>query len=188
MSLRIVGIGGTSAERSSNLAALRAVLAAAQTHGASTTLLELGKLGLPMYEHGVPPTDAVERYVDAVRDADGLVWSSPLYHGTISGLFKNAIDWLEVLSDAEPPYIYDKPVGLLAVAAGGHALQAVSAMEHMVRALRGWTVPYVVAVNRAGDAFERDGTIRNEAVERQLSKLGAEIVRAAGLFSAAKRS
>lgn len=188
MSLRIVGIGGTSAARSSNLTALRVVLAAAEMHGASTTLLELGKLGLPMYEHGVASTDAVERYVASVRGADGLVWSSPLYHGTISGLFKNAIDWLEVLSNDKPPYIYDKPVGLLAVAAGGHALQAVSAMEHMVRALRGWTVPYVVGVNRAGEAFERDGSIKNPSVERQLSKLGAEIVRAAGLFASARRA
>lgn len=186
MTKRIVGIGGTSAQRSSSLTALNAVLAAAAQEGAQTTVLELGQLGLPMYEHGVPVTDAVKRYAETVSQADALVWSSPLYHGTISGLFKNAIDWLEVLSAAEPPYLHDKPVGLLAVAAGGHALQAISAMEHMVRALRGWTVPYVVAVNRASDAFERDGTVKSDSVDRQLKKLGSEMVRAATLFGAAK--
>jgi len=179
---RIVGLGGTSAERSSSLSALRLVLAAAEAHGVETTLLELGKLGLPLYEHGVPPTEAVERFVAAVRGADAFVWSSPLYHGTISGLFKNAVDWLEVLAADDPPYLHDKPVALLAVAAGGHALQAVSAMEHMVRALRGWTVPYVVAINRAGDVFERDGSLKSAVAERQLAKLGAEVARAARLF------
>ena len=186
MKKRIVGIGGTSAPRSSSLTALNAVLAAAAKEGAATTVLELGQLGLPMYEHGVPVTDAVKRYAETVSQADALVWSSPLYHGTISGLFKNAIDWLEVLSGAEPAYLHDKPVGLVAVAAGGHALQAISTMEHMVRALRGWTVPYVVAVNRASDAFDRDGTVKSESVERQLTKLGAEIVRSANLFGAAR--
>ncbi len=182
MTHRIVGLGGTSAERSSSLAALRAVLAAAQDEGAEVEVLELGKLGLPMYEHGAAATPAVERYIAVLESADALVWSSPLYHGTVSGLFKNAIDWLEVLAERDPAYLHDKPVGLLAVAAGGHALQAVTAMEHMVRSLRGWTVPYVVAINNASEALERDGTVKNEKVAAQLRKLGSEVVRAAVRF------
>ena len=55
-------------------------------------------------------------------------------------------------------------------------------MEHMVHALRGWTVPYVVAINRAADVFERDGSLKSAAAERQLGKLGAEVARAARLF------
>lgn len=182
MTHRIVGLGGTSAERSSSLSALRAVLAAAEALGAEVELLELGRLGLPMYEHGATPPPAVERYLAAMDSAQALVWSSPLYHGTVSGLFKNAIDWLELLSERDPAYLHDKPVGLVAVAAGGHALQAVTAMEHMVRSLRGWTIPYVVAVNHASEAFDREGTVIDPRVDTQLKKLGAEVVRAATMF------
>lgn len=182
MTHRIIGLGGTSAARSSSMFALRAVLDAASAEGAEVELLELGRLGLPMYEHGIPAPPSVERYLATMDSAHALVWSSPLYHGTVSGLFKNAIDWLELLSERDPAYLHDKPVGLVAVAAGGHALQAVTAMEHMVRSLRGWTVPYVVAINHAAEAFDRDGTITSPRVDTQLKKLGSEVVRAASVF------
>jgi FMN reductase len=50
-----------------------------------------------------------------------LVWSSPLNHGTVSGAFKNALDWLQLLGDHEPPYLTDKVIGLVSTAGGTHA-------------------------------------------------------------------
>jgi NAD(P)H-dependent FMN reductase len=37
-----------------------------------------------------PPENAV-RLIESSYGADGMLWSSPLYQGTISGAFKNAI-------------------------------------------------------------------------------------------------
>jgi FMN reductase len=114
----------------------------------------------------------------------GLLWSSPLYQGTISGALKNALDWLHVLGQREPPYLHDKVIGLISTAGGTQGLQAINTMEFAVRALRGWAVPYVVPVAAAAHAFDTTGRLKDESVEHQLATLGEEVVRVAGRFAA----
>ena len=93
--------------------------------------------------------EAVRRFNDTIYEADGPIWSSPLYHGTVSGAFKNALDWLNPLGRREPAYLTHKVIGLISVAGGTQGLQAVNTMEFCVRALRGWAVPLVLPITRA---------------------------------------
>ncbi len=183
-SLTIVGIGGSLAPASTSLAALKIALEGAGEAEARTELINIASLNLPMF---VPRTQAVPasatKLAAAVYDAAGLIWSSPLYHGTISGSFKNALDWLELLSSREPPYLTNKVVGLISTAGGVQGLQAVNTMEFVVRALRGWTVPLVIPIPRAIQAFDVDGQPREPQVAQQLRSLGQEVVRAAKQFS-----
>lgn len=183
MATRIVGIGGSLDGSSSSLAALRIAMSAAGDAGAETTVLDLHALRLPIYEPALEATPSVQELVRAVAAADGLLWSSPLYHGTISGAFKNALDWLELLSKSDPPYLTDKVVGLISTAGGAQGLQAINTMEFIVRSLRGWTIPLVVPVASAWRAFDSEGRAKDEAVDRQLRALGREVVRSAGVFA-----
>jgi FMN reductase len=48
------------------------------------------------------PTGAADRLIESCYRADGMLWSSPMYQGTITGAFKNALDWLHVLGDRDP--------------------------------------------------------------------------------------
>ena len=181
--VNVVGLGGSMAEVSRSAAALRIVLEGAQEAGASTAALEIANLNLPMYtpEDGEPPESA-RRLADAVYEADGLVWSSPMYHGTVSGSFKNALDWLQLLSDRDPPYLANKVVGLVSTAGGVQGLQAVNTMEFVVRALRGWAVPLVIPVPRAWQAFDDQGRALDPGVDQQLRELGAEVTKASRQF------
>jgi FMN reductase len=111
-----------------------------------------------------------------------LLWSSPLYHGTISGSFKNALDWLDLLSDRKPAYLTDKVVGLISTAGGTQGLQAVNTMEFIVRALRGWAVPLVIPIPQAWRVFDKEGHTHDEKVAEQLRALGREVSRAARYF------
>ena len=160
-------------------------LEGAANAGAETALLDLRELALPMYDpDDEEPTPAVSRLTELCDRADGMLWSSPMYQGTISGSFKNALDWLHVLSNREPPFLHDKVVGLISAAGGTQGLQAINTMEFSSRALRAWAVPYVVPVGAAYRVFDSDGTIKDEAIELQLRTLGAEVVRVAERFSA----
>ena len=99
----ILGLGGSLAPHAASLAALNVALNGAREYGASVELFDLRELNLPMYVPGAPVPDAARRLCDATHAAHGMLWSSPLYHGTISGAFKNALDWLQLLSDRTPP-------------------------------------------------------------------------------------
>src|ERR1700746_1616884 len=119
---------------------------------------------------------------DTIHKAYGLIWSSPMYNGTISGSFKNALDWLKLLGDRNPPYLTDKVVGPISTAGGMQGLQAVNTMEFVVRALRGWAVPLVLPIPQAWQVF-KDGRVVDARIEKQLHALGHELARAAQLFA-----
>ena len=181
--LRIVGLGGSLAKVSKSRAALGKALAGAEAARAETELLDLRELDLPMYNPDEnEPGEAATRVIESCYAADGLIWSSPLYQGTISGALKNALDWLHLLDSREPSYLHDKVIGLISAAGGTQGLQAINTMEFAVRALRGWAVPYVVPVASAWQAFDAEGQIQIEAVGIQLETLGQEVVRVAERF------
>ena len=183
--LTIVGLGGSLRELSTSRAALRTALDGASEAGAKTSLLDLRTLDLPMYDPDHDePTEAAAELLESCYSADGMLWSSPLYPGTISGAFKNALDWLHLLGGREPPYLHDTVIGLISAAGGTQGLQAINTMEFSIRALRAWAVPYVVPVSGAFRVFDREGRVQDQGVETQLRTLGAEVVRVAGRFAA----
>jgi len=148
--------------------------------GARTKLLDLRELDLPMYNpDDDEPGTAASDLIESCCQTDGLIWSSPLYQGTISG----ALDWLHLLGPRDPPYLHDKVIGLISAAGGTQGLQAINTMEFAVRALRAWAVPYVVPVASAARVFEPSGRIRDESVEAQLATLGGDVVRVAERFA-----
>jgi FMN reductase len=182
--LTIVGLGGSLAKISTSRAALRRALEGAEAAGARTELLDLRELDLPMYDPDHDePGEAAARVIESCYTADGLLWSSPLYQGTISGAFKNALDWLHLLGPREPSYLHDKVIGLISAAGGTQGLQAINTMEFSVRALRGWAVPYVAPVASAARVFDAEGRIQDQSVELQLETLGREVVRVAQRFA-----
>jgi FMN reductase len=182
--LTIVGLGGSLAQVSRSRAALQVALEGAAGAGAETTLLDLRDLDLPMYNpDDETPNEAAARLIEACYAADGMLWSSPMYQGTISGAFKNALDWLHVLVKREPSFLHDEVIGLISAAGGTQGLQAINTMEFATRALRGWAVPYVVPVAAAWQVFDSAGQIQDDAIEQQLRTLGSEVVRVAERFA-----
>ncbi|WP_447987132.1 NADPH-dependent FMN reductase [Nitrospira sp. Nam74] len=182
--IKVIGLGGSLAQHSASLAALAIALKGAEEAGAQVELFDVRKLNLPMYDPDdseVP--EAARHLADAVASARGLLLSSPLYHGSVSGAFKNALDWLQLLSDRDPPFLTHKVVGLISVAGGVYGLQAVNTMEFVVRALRGWSVPLVIPIPHAWEVFDEEGKARDGGIERQLRALGAEVWRAARQFA-----
>lgn len=146
----IIGIGGTTRDGSNTELALRAALDEAQRLGAETRLFGgQDLLAQPIYDPGCETgrttrTDLVE----AVRRADGLIIASPGYHGSISGLVKNALDGLEDLRNDARPYLDGRAVGLIVSADGGQAgASTLTALRSIVHALRGWPTPLGVVLN-----------------------------------------
>lgn len=173
----IVGIGGTAFPRSSTECALQLALDVAARSGARTRLLGGANLtALPHYKApGSSDADGKE-LISAVREADGLIIASPGYHGSISGLVKNAIDYLEETARDARPYLDGLPVGLIVTAYGWQATgSTLAALRSIVHALRGWPTPLGLALKTSAGLFT-DGACTDPAVGSQLELLGSQVV------------
>lgn len=182
--IQVVGLGGSMRSASTSSAALQVALNGAERAGAAARLFDVRKLGLAPYAPDQPASTAARDFADAVADAHAMVWAAPMYHGSVSGSFKNVIDWLQLLAKHDPPYLTDKVIGLVTTAGGTQGLQGVNTMEFIVRALRAWAVPMVLPVARAWEAFDEHGVPRHEDLAAQLTGLGGEVVRAATQMAA----
>jgi FMN reductase len=189
--LHVVGIGGTLREGSRGLLALEEALRVAEEAGATTELLDLRELDLPMYEPGKPLEEygeKVRELVEAMRGANALLWSTAAYHGTLAGLTKNALDFAQFLARDERPYLQDKVVGLIATASGGMgAVNAINAMVSIIHALRGVAAPLSVPVTQSWKTFDEEGNIRDEGVARRLESLGRIVVEMAAKLGSGAR-
>jgi FMN reductase len=181
----IVGIGGTTRPQSTSERALRMALSAAAAEGANTLLLGADDLRLPMYtpDQG-ERTPAARRLVDELARADGVIISSPGYHGGLSGLIKNALDYAEDLRGADAPYLDGRAVGCIVCAAGWQATATtLTSLRSVVHALRGWPTPLGVTVNSSQALTTPDAAAPggDDAVHEQLKILGHQVVEFARL-------
>jgi hypothetical protein len=111
------------------------------------------------------------------------IWLTPLYHGGMTGMMKNCLDWLELTARLEKPYLTDKVVGLVAWADGGQAMQGINAMDAVAKALRAWVVPYTVPLVK--DHLYVNAHRQEFAVEhtRKLDRLVSILAGARQLFA-----
>ena len=82
--------------------------------------------------------------------------TSPGYHGTVSGLVKNALDYLEELRGDQRPYLDGRAVGLIAVARGWQAsVSTLGTLRQVVHALRGLADTVGAGDQQHGHHFRR---------------------------------
>jgi FMN reductase len=173
----IVGIGGTMAPSGSSERVMRHVLTRCCNLGAETLAFDGAALDLPMYGYNTPRTGKAMALVEALRRADGVVIASPGYHGTVSGLIKNALDYIEDMARDESPYFEGRAVGLVAVAAGWQATgSTLATLRSIVHALRGWPTPMAITVNSAMPVFGTDGAVTDETLLKQLDIMAQQVV------------
>jgi FMN reductase len=174
----IVGIGGTTRSGSSSESALRLALASAKDQGARIEIVCGADLILPPFD----PSDSARsagaiRLVQLLRECDGVILSSPGYHGSLSGLLKNALDYTEDMRLDERPYLEGRAVGSIVCAQGWQATgTTLAALRSVVHALRGWPTPLGVCINSGLQVFDGRGVCADSGVDQQLHILGQQVV------------
>jgi FMN reductase len=174
----ILGIGGTTRPGSSTELALQVSLRAAEAAGAETAMIGGAELQLPMYDPAVPglPPGA-ERLISLTRRCHGLIIASPGYHGTMSGMIKNAIDYIEELAKDPVPYLDGRAVGCIAAAYGWQATgTTLVALRTMVHSLRGWPTPMGAGINSGQKLFDAEGRCTDDGARNQLEIVGQQVV------------
>jgi len=174
----VVGVGGTPRAGSSSECALRIALAAAMSLGARTEIICGTQAVLPVYDPNQRErTPEALRLIRLLRDCDGLIVASPGYHGSMSGLIKNALDYTEDMRNDSRPYLDGRAVGIIVCANGWQATgTTLVALRSVVHALRGWPTPMGVAINSLLKVFDAHGRCIDGTAAEQLELLASQVV------------
>jgi FMN reductase len=177
MAPTLILLGGSLREHSRSRAMLRTSLAFAKERGVDAELLDLLELDLPMFlpdrafeDYPIEKQDIIARLIAAYRRADAMIWASPTYHGTVSGVFKNAIDFAELLAQDARPYLQGCAVGIIAV----NDTSTLTAMSHCVHDLRAWLAP--TQIMATGKSFSEMRDLVDDRVKKRLAKQVDELV------------
>jgi chromate reductase len=144
---------------------------------------------LPLYDgdlekaEGIPP--AVQTLRDEIAAADAVVISTPEYNKALSGVLKNALDWV---SRTKPNPWLKKPVAIMSATAGraGGERTQYSLRLAMVAFRPTILQGPEVLVAQAADQFE-DGRLVNERYIAALDELMASLRETAGLTARTSR-
>lgn len=182
---RIVAIGGTIRPSSSTERTLQIAAEAARANGVEIDLFDGAYIAALPHYRGPDWNEAHGRdMVEAVRAADGVLIATPGYHGTISGMVKNAIDYFEELAGDTRPYLDGRPVGLIVTAFGHQAANSsMSTLRTIAHALRGWPTPFGAAIRILPESFGEDGDCLDPSIIAQLELVGRQVAGAAGQLS-----
>ncbi|NHN43465.1 NAD(P)H-dependent oxidoreductase [Halorubellus sp. JP-L1] len=181
-SLSVVAVCGSLRDESYTRTALAYALDAAERAGAATTLLDVGREDVPMYDPDVDD-QGVSELLATIEAADAVLLGSPVYHGTFTGALKNFHDhcgWDEY---------EDTVVGLVATAGGGSYASTLEHMRSTVRGVHGHVVPEQVGIRSASSKFDPDPeaiddrAISDPDIEERLRDLGDAVVRDARRFA-----
>jgi FMN reductase len=157
---------------------MRHVLNACQRSGARIKLISGPLLQLPLYQpENSERSESARILVAELALADGIIIGSPGYHGSISGLVKNALDYAEDLRTDPRPYFSGRAVGCIATAGGWPgAINTLSALRDIVHALRGWPTPLGAAINSAESVFDEEGRCLVPRVGQVLDLMAEEVM------------
>lgn len=185
----ILGLGGTARDGSSSERVLRIALEHAASLGAETEAFVGSDLLLPYYQPGeIDRNESATRLVELFRRADGIILSSPAYHGSLSGLIKNAIDYTEDLRLDKRVYWDGCAIGCICCAGGWQGgAQVLATLRSVAHALRGWPTPFGAVLNTSLPIFNSKGGFVDKAIRQQLETVGAQVVDFALMRQAAVR-
>lgn len=179
---RILAFAGSTREDSVNRKLVRVAAAGARDAGAEVTILELRELALPLYDgdlearEGLPP--GARKLKDLMLAHQGLLISSPEYNSSVTPLLKNAIDWASRPAPGEAPLgcFVGKVAALMSASPG--ALGGLRGLVHL-RAILGnikvIVLPDQMAVSKAHEAFNADGSLKDAAQQEAIRSLGSSL-------------
>jgi chromate reductase len=172
--MRILAIPGSIRRESHNLKLVREARRVAE-EGLDVVIFS-GLAALPHYsedEEREPLPSSVRELRGAIAEADGLLFATPEYNGTIPGVLKNAVDWAS--RPVESPVLRNKPVAVIGASTG--AFGAVWAQAELRKSLGiagARVIDAELAVSMADSAFDENGQLKDPAQREQLeSVLGA---------------
>ena len=175
-SIRVVGVCGSLRPNGWTGAALKIALAGAEERGATAEFLDLRDYDLPFCTgadvDAIQGKAGVKRLRQKILEASGIILATPNYHGSLSGVLKNALDLLSMRE------FEGKVVGLIGVSGGRMGgTSTLNSLRAIGRTLHAWVIPSEAWIYNADTAFSEDGRIKDLSSEERVRDVGRKIAR-----------
>jgi NAD(P)H-dependent FMN reductase len=177
----VVAINGSRREGSYTKLGLEHALDAAETAGAEAEMIDLGTIDIPLYHPDHDPGERITDLMARVREADGVIVGSPVYHGSYSSAFKSFHDYCG-FDEYE-----NTSVGLLASAGGGSYGSTLDHLRATIRGVHGWVIPQQVGIRGARNHFD-EGELTTENLAERVADLGRAVTEDARLRAGERES
>lgn len=181
--IRVVGICGSLRNGSYTRKIVKLALEGAAELGSQVDLVDLREYELPFCKEGDNGSEFspdVQTFRSLVTSADGIILGTPEYHGSFSGVLKNALD-LMGFEEFE-----GKMLGLVSVSRGQMGgLNALNSLRTIGRALHAWVIPEQVSIPRVATEFD-GGSLKDRKLAERVMDVGRQVARFAFLHTSDK--
>ena len=179
--IKWVVLSGSLRQGSYNTQLAHLVAHKAKAFDVELTVVNLAEFPLPLFDQDIESQsgapEAAVKLKQLIVDADVLVFASPEYNGSISGVLKNAIDWVSragTLPKGNP--FAGKYVGLVAASTGAlGGLRGLNHVRDIMYILGAIVLPNPLAISKAHEAFTSTGQLKNEYFDEKLAELVADL-------------
>jgi NAD(P)H-dependent FMN reductase len=179
---KILAFAGSTRVESFNKKLVKIAAAGARAAGAEVTYLDLRDLPMPLYDGDLEAKEGIpanaKKFKELLLAHQGLLISAGEYNSSITGVLKNAIDWASrpLTGEGSLACFVGKVAALMSASPG--ALGGLRALVH-VRSILGnikvLVLPDQIAVSKANEAFNPEGTLKDSKQQRSVEDLGAKL-------------
>ncbi|WP_340568968.1 arsenical resistance protein ArsH [Stenotrophomonas sp. G106K1] len=131
---------------------------------------------LPMLDSVGADHPEVQRLRAWSQWSEGQVWISPERHGTVTGVFKNQIDWLP-LEDGSVRPTQGRTLAVMQVSGGSQSFNTVNTLRVLGRWMRMLTIPNQSSVAKAWQEFDENGRMKPSAYYDRVVDVMEELVK-----------
>ena len=192
--MKVLVFAGSTRIASHNRKLAREVASMAASAGTEVTHLELGDYDVPMYNADLEakgtPAD-VMKLKQLFWEHPAWLVCTPEYNASYPALVKNTLDWLSSPVKGDPVWNDDfrfsrgKVVGVLSASPGAFGgLRSQSHLIPLLLNLHCWVAPLTYALGRAGDAFDEQGQLKEEAARKRVRAVIHQVLWAAARLNA----
>lgn len=170
--VKIAGITGSLRDGSYAAQALQQAITRVEALGVAVEILDLREMNLPFCNGGddYPDYPDVPLLRETVKAADGLILATPEYHGSVSGVLKNALDLMSF------EHLSGKVTGLISVLGGQSNSNALNDLRVIIRWVHGWVIPEQIAIGQAWQAFDEEGKLLDEKISQRFDRFAQSLV------------
>lgn len=181
---KILAFAGSTRTDSFNKKLVKIAAAGAMEGGTDVTVIDLRDFVMPLYDgdleqqQGLPST--AQKLKGLMLSHQGFLISAPEYNSSISGVLKNTIDWVSRPAAGEEPLacFKGKVAGIMSTSPGGlGGLRGLVHVRAILENIGVLVIPDQVAVGKAHEVFNADGTLKDKKQEDQVKRIGSNVAK-----------